>query len=88
MIVLSLNNSMAMAKTIRPNRNWSADEEKETKQRNEETLHKVLFRCGISLTDDQTRFKLFENSSILLTRFSAISVKKSLRVPSGAGNVW
>jgi hypothetical protein len=33
---------MAVAETIRPSRNWPAHQEKETKQRNEEALHRVL----------------------------------------------
>lgn len=60
MMMLFLHSPMAVPETIRPSRNWPADQEKETKQRNEEALHRVLFRCIVSLTDDETRFKSFE----------------------------
>jgi hypothetical protein len=69
MIMLFLHRPMAVPETIRPSRNWPAAQEKETKQRNEEALHRILFRCVVSLTDDETRFKSFErlsNSSIEL----------------------
>jgi hypothetical protein len=68
MMMAFLDRPMAMPKTIRPSRNWPAKQEKKTKQRDEEALHTVRFRC-VSLTDDETRFKSFENPSVLLTRF-------------------
>jgi hypothetical protein len=59
MMMPFLHRPMAVPETIRPNRNWPAKHEEETKQRDEEALHRVRFRC-VSLTDDETRFKSFE----------------------------
>ena len=52
MMMLFLHRPMAVPETIRPSRNWPAKQEKETKQRDEEALHRVRFRCVVSLTDD------------------------------------
>jgi hypothetical protein len=60
MMMMFLHRLVAVSETIRPSRNRPAKQEKETKQRDEEALHRVLFRCVISLTDDETRFKPFE----------------------------
>jgi hypothetical protein len=60
MMMLFLDCPVAVSKTIRPSRNWPAEQEKETKQRDEEALHENSFRCAGSLTDDETRFKPFE----------------------------
>jgi hypothetical protein len=68
MMMPFLHYPMAVPETIRPSRNWPADQEKETKQRNEEALHRVLFRRVVSLTDDETRFKSLKNPSALSTR--------------------
>jgi hypothetical protein len=51
---------VVVSETIRPSRNWPAEQEKETKQRDEEASHRVLVRCVVSLADDETRFKSFE----------------------------
>ena len=42
MMMLFLHGPMAMPETIRPSRNWRAKQEKKTKQRDEEALHKML----------------------------------------------
>jgi hypothetical protein len=68
MMMLFLHRPMDVPETIRPRQNWPAEQEKKTKQRDEEALHRVRFRC-VSLTDDETRFKRFEKPSVLLTRF-------------------
>ena len=60
-MMMLLHRPMAMPETIRPSRNWPAKQEKKTKQRDEEALHRVRFRC-VSLTDDETRFKSFEKT--------------------------
>jgi len=60
MMMLFLHSPMAVPETIRPSRNWPAEQDKKTIQRNEEALHRVLFRCVVSLADDETRFKSFE----------------------------
>ena len=60
MMMPFLHYPMAVPETISPSRNWPAEQERETKHRNEEALHKGHFRCGVSLTDDETRFKSFE----------------------------
>lgn len=44
MMMAFLDRPMAMPKTIRPSRNWPAKQEKKTKQRDEEALHRVLFQ--------------------------------------------
>jgi hypothetical protein len=41
-MMMFLHRPMAVPETIRPNRNWPAKHEKETKQRDEEALHKML----------------------------------------------
>ena len=60
-MMLFLHRPMAVAETIRPRRNCPAKQKKKTKQRDEEALHRVRFRC-VSLTDDETRFKSFEKT--------------------------
>lgn len=60
MMMLFLRCPMAVPETTRPSRNRPAKQEKETKQRDEEAMHRVLFRCVVSLTDDETRFKSLE----------------------------
>ena len=42
MMMLFLHSPMAVPETIRPSRNWPAKQEKKTKQRDEEALHKIL----------------------------------------------
>ena len=42
MMMLFLHRPMAMPETICPSRNWRAKQEKKTKQRDEEALHKML----------------------------------------------
>ena len=42
MMMLFLHGPMAMPETICPCRNWRAKQEKKTKQRDEEALHKML----------------------------------------------
>ena len=69
MMMMFLHRPMAVPETIRPSRNWPAKHEKETKQRDEEALHRVRFRC-VSLTDDETRFKSFEK---LFSSFNSLS---------------
>jgi hypothetical protein len=53
MMMMFLHRPVAMPETIRPSRNWPAKQEKKTKQRDKEALHRVRFRC-VSLTDDET----------------------------------
>jgi hypothetical protein len=53
---------VAMSETLRPSGNWPAKQEKKTKQRDEEALHRVRFRC-VSLTDDETRFKSHDSKT-------------------------
>ena len=62
MMMLFLHRPMDVPETIRPRQNWPAKQEKKTKQRDEEALHRVRFRY-VSLTDDETRFKSFERLS-------------------------
>ena len=54
MMMLFLHCPVAVSETIRPSRNWPAEQEKKTKQRDEEALHTVLFRGILSLTNDET----------------------------------
>ena len=42
MMMLILHRPMAVAETVGPRRNWRAHQEKETKQTNEEALHRVI----------------------------------------------
>ncbi len=58
-VMMLLHRPVAVPETIGPSRNWPAQQEKETKQRGEEAPHKVLFRCVLSLADEETRFKAF-----------------------------
>ena len=74
MMMLFLHRPMAVPGTIRPSRNWSAKQGKETKQRDEELLHKVLFRCVVSLTDHETWFKRCEK---LFSSFNSVSPQLS-----------
>ena len=69
-MILFLHRPMAVPETIRPSRNWPAKQEKKTKQRDEETLHRILFRCAVSLTDHETRFKSLEK---LCSSFDLVS---------------
>jgi hypothetical protein len=80
MTMLLLHRPMAVPGTIRPSRNWPAKQKKETKQRDEETLHRVLFRCVVSLTDDETRFKRFEK---LFSSFNSVSPRLWSQNPCG-----
>ena len=41
-MMLILHRPMAVPETIGPRRNWRAHQEKETKQTNEEALHRVI----------------------------------------------
>ena len=84
MMMAFLDRPMAMPKTIRPSRNWPAKQEKKTKQRDEEALHRVLFRCVVSLTDDETRFKRFER---LFNSFESVSPRLTSRNPSACPRV-
>jgi hypothetical protein len=70
MMMIFLHRLVTVSETIRPSRNWPAKQEKETKQRDEEAPHRVLFRCVVSLTDDETRFKSFEK---LFSSFDSVS---------------
>ena len=74
-MMIFLHRLVAVPETIRPNRNWTAKKEKQTKQRDEEALHTVLFRYVLSLTDDETRFKSFEKLGV--THFE---IKTAFRV--------
>ena len=80
MMMLFLHRPMAVPGTIRPSRNWSAKQGKETKQRDEELLHKVLFRCVVSLTDHETWFKRCEK---LFSSFNSVSPQLSSQNPCG-----
>ena len=78
MMMLFIDSSVAVSETIRPSRNWPAEQEKKTKQRDEEALHRVLFRCAVSLTDDETRFKSFEK---LFSSFDSASPRLGSKNP-------
>ena len=54
MMMLFLHCPVAVSETIRPSRSWPAEQEKNTKQRDEEALHTVLCRGILSLTNDET----------------------------------
>jgi hypothetical protein len=81
MMMLFLHRPMAVPKTIRPSRNWRAKQEKKTKQRDEEALHRVCFRC-VSLTDDETRFKSFERL------FSSFNSLRDIHITQPAAICW
>jgi hypothetical protein len=70
MMIIFLHRLVTVSETMRPSGNWPAEQEEETKQREEEALHTVLFRCVVSLTDDETRFKSFEK---LFSSFDSVS---------------
>ena len=80
MMMIFLHRLVAVPETIRPCRNWPAKLEKETKQRDEEALHRVRFRCVVSLTDDETRFKSFEK---LFSSFNSLSPRLWSQNPCG-----
>jgi hypothetical protein len=65
-MMIVLHRPVAVSETICPSRNWPAQEEKETKKRDEEAMHRFLFRCVVSLIEDETRFKAFEKPSVFL----------------------
>ena len=44
MMMLFVDSSVAVSETLRPSRNWPAEQEEETKQREEEALHKSSFQ--------------------------------------------
>jgi hypothetical protein len=70
MMMLFIESSVAVSGTIRPSRKWPAEQEEKTKERAEEAMHTVLFRCVVSLTDDEMRFKSFEK---LFSSFDPVS---------------
>lgn len=77
MMMIFLRRPVAMSETIGPSRNWPAKQEKNTKQRDEEALHRVRFSC-VSLTDDETRFKSFEK---LFSYFDSVSPRLGSKNP-------
>src|SRR5262245_53182274 len=85
LMMMVLHCLVAMTETIRPSRNWPTEQEKQTKQRDEESPHTVVFRCVLSLTDDKALFKSFEKLSFLLARLLRDDGRKILARALGRG---